>query len=266
MDHMSRTGPSRFTADRVLDGLRPQSRVSRGFQRTGRREVADNEIRPSSGAWVCADCSFCVLKWASGFSDAVRMSNPSSKSVLTTGEVATICKVAARTVSKWIDTGRLEGYRIPGSRDRRVTREALDRFIRDNRLPTAGIAASSAERVLVVDADTSTATMLAETLAQETGREARVARTAFEAGVTCGRFAPDWMFVDTSVGMAEIVGLVSILRTEGSRCRVVVMGHGFLAQDEAALRGAGVTQVLRKPFTLRAAVDMLTRCRYAAAG
>jgi excisionase family DNA binding protein len=194
------------------------------------------------------------------------MSNLPSKTVLTTGEVASICKVAARTVSKWIDTGRLEGYRIPGSRDRRVTREALDRFIRDNRLPTDGIAASGSERVLVVDADTATAATLAETLAQETGREARTARTAFEAGVACSRFAPDWMFVDASVGMSEIVGLVSVLRAEGSPCRVVVMGHTFLAQDETALRNAGVGQVLRKPFTLRAAVDLLDRRRYAAAG
>ncbi len=35
-------------------------------------------------------------------------SNPfgNGKDVLTTGEVAKICNVAARTVSKWIDAGR----------------------------------------------------------------------------------------------------------------------------------------------------------------
>jgi DNA-binding response OmpR family regulator len=147
-----------------------------------------------------------------------------------------------------------------------VTREALDRFIRDNRLPAVGSATSGTERVLVVDADTSTAATLAETLAQETGRDARTARTAFEAGVTCSRFAPDWMFVDTSVGMSEIVGLVSVLRAEGSPCRVVVMGHTFLSQDEAALRAAGVAHMLRKPFTLRAALELLDRRRYAVAG
>jgi DNA-binding response OmpR family regulator len=101
---------------------------------------------------------------------------------------------------------------------------------------------------------------------QETGREARTARTAFEAGVTCGRFAPNWMFVDTSVGMSEIVGLVSVLRAEGAPCRVVVMGHSFLSQDEAALRAAGVAHVLRKPFTLRAALELLDRRCYAVAG
>src|SRR5262249_14744586 len=35
------------------------------------------------------------------------------KKVFTTGQVAKICKVAPRTVSKWFDSGRLRGYRIP---------------------------------------------------------------------------------------------------------------------------------------------------------
>lgn len=189
--------------------------------------------------------------------DAPCMSQSSNKAVLTTGEVASICKVAARTVSKWIDSGRLEGYRIPGSRDRRVTREALQAFIRANGLPEGGLSRGNAERVLVVDADTVTSATLAETLAQETGREARTARTAFEAGVACERFCPDWMFVDVSVGLAEIAGLAAWLRREGQRTRVVAMGHAFLAQEEAGLRNAGVRTILRKPFTLRAAIEVL---------
>jgi excisionase family DNA binding protein len=47
------------------------------------------------------------------------------KKVFTTGQVAKICKVAPRTVSKWFDSGRLRGYRIPGSQDRRIPREQL---------------------------------------------------------------------------------------------------------------------------------------------
>ena len=42
------------------------------------------------------------------------------KTIFTTGQVAKICKVAPRTVSKWFDSGRLRGYRIPGSQDRRI--------------------------------------------------------------------------------------------------------------------------------------------------
>src|SRR5512140_1444860 len=45
---------------------------------------------------------------------------PFEKDVLTTGEVAKICNVAPRTVSKWFDSGSLKGYKIPGSKDRRI--------------------------------------------------------------------------------------------------------------------------------------------------
>lgn len=51
------------------------------------------------------------------------------KPVYTTGDVARICNVANRTVSKWIDSGRIKGYRIPGSNDRRVTHAALQSFL-----------------------------------------------------------------------------------------------------------------------------------------
>ena len=48
------------------------------------------------------------------------MTDTKGKDVLTTGEVAKICNVAPRTVSKWFDSGALTGYRIPGSKDRRI--------------------------------------------------------------------------------------------------------------------------------------------------
>lgn len=57
------------------------------------------------------------------------------KDVLTTGQVAKICGVVARTATHWIDTGRLPGYRIPGSRDRRIPAGELLRFLRDNGMP-----------------------------------------------------------------------------------------------------------------------------------
>ena len=50
------------------------------------------------------------------------------KEVLTTGEVAKICNVAPRTVSKWFDSGSLKGYRIPGSKTRRIPRPRLIEF------------------------------------------------------------------------------------------------------------------------------------------
>lgn len=53
------------------------------------------------------------------------------KQVFTTGEIARICTVAPRTVSTWVDSGRLKGYRLPGSLDRRVPRSDLIAFLKD---------------------------------------------------------------------------------------------------------------------------------------
>ena len=57
------------------------------------------------------------------------------KNVLTTGEVANICNVACRTVSKWFDSGLLKGYRIPGSRDRRIPIVDVVRFMKEYYIP-----------------------------------------------------------------------------------------------------------------------------------
>src|SRR5215204_7253989 len=61
------------------------------------------------------------------------------KDVLTTGEVAKICNVAPRTVSKWFDSGTLKGYRIPGSRDRRIPSAELIKFMRAHGIPVEGV-------------------------------------------------------------------------------------------------------------------------------
>ena len=52
-----------------------------------------------------------------------------------TGQVANICKVAPRTVSKWFDSGRLKGYRIPGTQDRRIPHEHLIKFLKEHGMP-----------------------------------------------------------------------------------------------------------------------------------
>jgi len=55
--------------------------------------------------------------------------------VFTTGQVAKICSVAPRTVSKWFDTGILKGYNLPGSKDRRIPRHYLEQFMEENKMP-----------------------------------------------------------------------------------------------------------------------------------
>ena len=73
--------------------------------------------------------------------------------VFTTGQVAKICKVAPRTVSKWFDSGRLRGYRIPGSQDRRIPREYLIKFLKEHGMPLGDLEDEAMAKVLIVAQD-----------------------------------------------------------------------------------------------------------------
>lgn len=57
------------------------------------------------------------------------------KNVLTTGNVARICNVALSTVIRWFDKGLLKGFRVPGSKHRRILPEELIKFLKEHNMP-----------------------------------------------------------------------------------------------------------------------------------
>lgn len=63
------------------------------------------------------------------------MANLETKKMFTTGDVAKLLSVAPRTVSKMFDSGKLVGFRLPGSLDRRIPRDELLKFLRENKMP-----------------------------------------------------------------------------------------------------------------------------------
>jgi excisionase family DNA binding protein len=58
------------------------------------------------------------------------------KTVFSTLEAAKVCTVSEQAIIQCFDSGQLKGYRLPGSRDRRIPREALVRFMEENGIPT----------------------------------------------------------------------------------------------------------------------------------
>ncbi|MHC4383370.1 MAG: helix-turn-helix domain-containing protein [Planctomycetota bacterium] len=115
--------------------------------------------------------------------------NPFEKDVLTTGEVAKICNVASRTVSKWFDSGQLRGYRIPGSKDRRIPVSSLIKFMKSHGIPMDGLMSGST-RVLIVDDEEEVVETLHKILSEQTNYEVRTSKNAFAAGIECERFRP----------------------------------------------------------------------------
>ncbi|MHC4431676.1 MAG: helix-turn-helix domain-containing protein [Planctomycetota bacterium] len=116
------------------------------------------------------------------------------KDVLTTGDVAKICHVAPRTVSKWFDNGQLKGYRIPGSKDRRIPVSELIRFMKVHNMPTEELGVGTI-RILIADSDEKTASALADLLQDKAGYEVRIARSSFETGAALHKFAPHVLLI-----------------------------------------------------------------------
>ena len=86
------------------------------------------------------------------------------KTVFTTGEAAKVCKVSQQTIIRCFDSGQLKGFRVPGSRFRRIPRDALYRFMKENGIPTDALE-SGRRRVLIVDDDQAVVDLISEVLA-----------------------------------------------------------------------------------------------------
>src|SRR5205085_10270940 len=147
----------------------------------------------------------------SGLSHA-RNGVPALKKVFTTGQVAKICKVAPRTVSKWFDSGRLRGYRIPGSQDRRIPREALIRFLKEYGMPLGELEEEGWHKILIVGAEQLFIDRLRELLPEDEDYKYEVANSGFQAGTAAQSFHPDTIIVDLAMGRSEALQIAQNLR------------------------------------------------------
>src|SRR6476661_5513053 len=95
-----------------------------------------------------------------------------NKTVYTTGEAAKICKVSQQTIIRCFDSGQLKGFRVPGSRFRRIPRNDLYNFMRDNGIPTDALE-SGKRKILVVDDDAELTELIVDQLERDGRFEVR---------------------------------------------------------------------------------------------
>ncbi len=183
---------------------------------------------------------------------------PMDKDVLTTGEVAKICNVAPRTVSKWFDSGSLKGYRIPGSRDRRIPTAELVKFMRAHGIPVEGVN-SGRTRVLIADGEKEIVDTLARILSEQTSYEVHTATTAFQAGMECERFKPHVLLLDLHMGDNESRMVADhVRRNENLSFTKIVAMSGKLTDGQAlGLRSQGFDSFVKKPFQVRQIVEAI---------
>ena len=173
------------------------------------------------------------------------------KKVFTTGQVAKICKVAPRTVSKWFDSGRLRGYRIPGSQDRRIPREQLIRFLKEHGMPLGELEEEEWHKILVIGAERIFIDRLQELLPESDDFKYEIANSGFEAGIQAESFHPDTIVIDLSLGRSEAIQIAQNLRRNPQYETTQIIG--LASEDEAApekLTEYGFSETFKKPFDI----------------
>lgn len=173
------------------------------------------------------------------------------KRIFTTGEAAVLCKVSQQTIIRCFDAGRLTGFRVPGSKFRRIPREELLRFMRANDIPTVALETSQQRRILAVDDDEQILALYRTILSRDPRHELRVATTAYDAGLLTESFRPHLILLDFM--LPDVKGDVVCARVRENPAYaetkvLAVTGHPD-PTTEATLRAAGAHGFVRKPFT-----------------
>ena len=169
------------------------------------------------------------------------------RTIFTTGQVAKICKVAPRTVSKWFDSGRLRGYRIPGSQDRRIPREHLIRFLKEHGMPLGELEDEGLGKILLVGTDSQARSSLNEMMGADDFK-IESAVSGFEAGIQAESLHPDCVVIDFAMGRSEAVMIAQNLKKNTEYLETVLIG---LLSDDDNASGFDRTlfnETFRKPF------------------
>lgn len=177
-----------------------------------------------------------------------------SKTVFTTGEAAKICKVSQQTIIRCFDNGTLKGFRVPGSRFRRIPREQLFAFMKENGIPTDALE-SGKRKVLIVDDDEELVELMHDVFERDGRFETKTANNGFDAGMQVREFRPDLVVLDVMLPDINGKEVCQRIRMDNTLESVkVICISGMVEQDKIAdLRAAGADDFMNKPF----AVDKL---------
>ncbi len=180
------------------------------------------------------------------------------KAVYTTGEAAEICKLSQQTIIRCFDNGQLQGFRVPGSKFRRIPHADLIRFIKENNIPMDKIT-SGKTRVLVVDDDPQIVELFIDVLQADGRFEVASAQSGYDAGVLTQQFHPDIVILDYM--LPDINGNVvckTIRKNPDLADMKILIISGMVNPAEVEeLMAAGADEFIKKPFNIEKVIERI---------
>ena len=175
---------------------------------------------------------------------------------LTPGEIAQYCDVHQRTVSRWIASGQLKGFKLPGRGNYRVVLEDFICFLQQQKIPVPE-SLTAATTVLIVDDEVAYRRAILRVL-QSGGFNVMMAEDGFQAGVLLLRHKPAVMTLDLQMPGLDGFEVLKFIRQhpELSQTKILVIsGLGQTELDRAKAAGADAT--LSKPFDNAHLIDTI---------
>ncbi len=182
------------------------------------------------------------------------------KTVFTTGEAAKICKVSQQTIIRCFDSGQLKGFRVPGSRFRRIPRDILYKFMKDNGIPTDALE-SGKRKALVVDDDQDLVDLMTDMLEADGRFEVRAANNGFDAGMMVKEYRPDIIVLDVMLPDINGKEVCQRVRSDSNLDDVkIICISGMVEADKIdELKEAGANDFLQKPFEMETVIQRVCK-------
>ncbi len=180
------------------------------------------------------------------------------KELYTTGEAADICNVSQQTIIRCFDSGKLTGFRIPGSRFRRIPRDSLIKFMKDHDMPLKNLE-SGKKKVLIVDDDQEIVELMVDVLGRDGRFDIRTASSGYDAGIMTQQFRPDLIILDYM--LPDVNGNVvcqTIRKNDEFANTKIMIVSGVVNPDEIDnLLKAGAQDFVKKPFNISQIVEKI---------
>jgi len=181
------------------------------------------------------------------------------KDLFTTGEAADICNVSQQTIIRCFDAGKVQGFRIPGSKFRRIPRSNLVKFMKDHNIPFDNLE-SGKRKVLIVDDDAEIVELLVDVLTRDGRFEIKTAASGYEAGIQTQQFRPDLILLDYMLPDVNGNVVCQTIRKnpEFEHIKIIIVS-GVVKRDEIKqLLKSGAEDFIKKPFNITELTDKVT--------
>jgi excisionase family DNA binding protein len=174
-----------------------------------------------------------------------------SKQSFSTSEVAKYCHVTADTIRKWAEAGRIHVFKTPGGH-RRIRRDDLVRFLRENKIPIHEDLDNAGIRVLVVDDEKAVVSVIRRFLERsQTPFQIEVALDGFEAGHQIATFRPNVIFLDLRLPGMDGFEVCRRIKAdpETSASHIIAMTGYYEGDVAQRIVDMGASLLMQKPFT-----------------